>query len=95
MTERTIIGIFEGVETSDGAGVRLKRIINHKIIEKTDPFLMLDFFGSENPDDYIAGFPWHPHRGIETVTYMLIKTKCSMRTAWRIKVLSKEEMSNG
>ena len=71
MAERTITEIFEGVETSDGAGVRLKRIINHKILEKTDPFLMLDFFGSENPDDYIAGFPWHPHRGIETVTYML------------------------
>lgn len=71
MTERTIIEILEGVETSDGAGVRLKRIINHNIIEKTDPFLLLDFFGSDNPDEYIAGFPWHPHRGIETVTYMI------------------------
>ncbi len=62
--------IIKPVPTSDGAGVKLKRSIG---IEPNyfDPFLMLDEFGSENKDDYIAGFPPHPHRGIETVTYML------------------------
>ena len=62
--------IIDPINTSDGAGVKLKRSIG---IEPNyfDPFLMLDEFGSENKDDYIAGFPPHPHRGIETVTYML------------------------
>jgi hypothetical protein len=57
--------------TSDGAGVKLKRVIGTRALDYLDPFLLLDHFGSENPDDYIAGFPMHPHRGIETVTYML------------------------
>tara|TARA_B100001123_G_scaffold383426_1_gene455332 strand:- start:127 stop:933 length:807 start_codon:yes stop_codon:yes gene_type:complete len=57
--------------TSDGAGVKLKRSIGTPLIDYLDPFLMLDEFGSENKDDYIGGFPPHPHRGIETVTYML------------------------
>ncbi len=71
MPERKINKVTRGIETSDGAGVRLTRIISQSVIKETDPFLMLDFFGSDNPDEYIAGFPWHPHRGIETVTYML------------------------
>lgn len=71
MAIRKISNIYEGAETSDGAGVKLKRIINQNIMKETDPFLLLDFFGSNDPDEYIAGFPWHPHRGIETVTYML------------------------
>ena len=57
--------------TSDGAGVKLKRVIGTVAIADMDPFLLLDHFGSDDPDDYIAGFPMHPHRGIETVTYML------------------------
>lgn len=57
--------------TSDGAGVKLKRVIGTRALDYLDPFLLLDHFGSENADDYIAGFPMHPHRGIETVTYML------------------------
>ena len=63
---------FSGQETFDGAGVRLKRIFggpNSYLL--TDPFLLLDHFGSDKPKDYVAGFPWHPHRGIETVTYQL------------------------
>jgi len=56
---------------SDGAGVRLKRSIATPTVDRLDPFFLFDNFGSENPDDYIAGFPMHPHRGIETVTYML------------------------
>jgi len=63
--------ILHGHSTRDGAGVKLTRIFSNNEATLTDPFLLLDHFGSENPDDYIKGFPWHPHRGIETVTYML------------------------
>ena len=63
--------IIEPVSASDGAGVKLKRSIGTHLIDYHDPFLMLDEFGSENKEDYIGGFPPHPHRGIETVTYML------------------------
>ena len=63
--------IIKPITTSDGAGVKLKRSIGIPVINYFDPFLMLDEFGSENKDDYIVGFPPHPHRGIETVTYML------------------------
>jgi redox-sensitive bicupin YhaK (pirin superfamily) len=62
---------FQGHMTSDGAGVRLRRIFGFNEEGLFDPFLLLDYFGSDNPHDYIAGFPWHPHRGMETVTYML------------------------
>jgi redox-sensitive bicupin YhaK (pirin superfamily) len=63
--------ILQGHSTYDGAGVKLKRIFAHDHTKLTDPFLLLDHFGSDNPADYVKGFPWHPHRGIETVTYML------------------------
>jgi redox-sensitive bicupin YhaK (pirin superfamily) len=63
--------IVKAVEASDGAGVKLKRSIGTPEANYIDPFLMLDEFGSDNKDDYIGGFPPHPHRGIETVTYML------------------------
>ncbi|MFA6570387.1 MAG: pirin family protein [Bacteroidota bacterium] len=67
---RTIDKIIKGKLSSDGAGVKLRRIFGFTEQGQFDPFLLLDFFGSDNPDDFIAGFPWHPHRGIETVTYM-------------------------
>lgn len=62
---------IRGLPTSDGAGVRLTRVIGSQAMPILDPFLMLDEFGSEKPGDYIGGFPSHPHRGFETVTYML------------------------
>jgi len=68
---RTIERIVTGVPTSDGAGVKLTRVLTQDLQHRLDPFLMLDNFRSDNPDDYLAGFPDHPHRGFETVTYMI------------------------
>ena len=68
---RKISRILRSKPAMEGAGVRLKRAFGYPEVPLLDPFLLLDDFHSDNPDDYIAGFPWHPHRGIETVTYML------------------------
>ncbi len=71
METKEIIKIVKGYYTKDGAGVSLIRVIGHDDIHEADPFLMLDAFDSANPANYIKGFPMHPHRGIETVTYMI------------------------
>jgi len=70
LLERKVEKILERRLTFEGAGVKLRRVLGNDDDSTLDPFLLLDHFGSENPKDYIKGFPWHPHRGMETVTYM-------------------------
>lgn len=71
MSSRKLTQVVRGQHAVDGAGVRLRRVLGYRTIKDFDPFLMLDGFDSKDPQDYIKGFPWHPHRGIETVTYLL------------------------
>ena len=73
-TTRTVVEIIEPIYVMEGAGVRLRRTIATSRLDYLDPFLLFDHFGSDDPADYLAGFPMHPHRGIETVTYMLTGT---------------------
>jgi len=73
-TPRRIAKIIEPQPVVEGAGVRLRRSVATRSLDYLDPFLLLDHFASKNPADYQAGFPLHPHRGIETVTYLLVRT---------------------
>src|SRR5213592_2264521 len=74
MSIRPIRRIVAATPTVEGAGVRLRRAFGFGDTQDFDPFLLLDDFRNERPDDYLAGFPWHPHRGIETITYVLSGT---------------------
>ena len=71
---RSIHRIVQGVQTIDGAGVNLKRIIGSQNLDMLDPFLLLDEFGSNNPDDYLAGFPSHPHRVLKRLPICLMES---------------------
>ncbi|MDR3290986.1 MAG: pirin family protein [Methanobrevibacter sp.] len=71
MIIRNVKKTVKGQQTYDGAGVKLIRAIGPEEIKDVDPFLMLDAFDSKHPEDYIKGFPMHPHRGIETITYLI------------------------
>jgi len=73
-SSRSVSLLLTGKPTVEGAGVHLQRIFGFPEAPRFDPFLLLDDFGSSRPEDYVAGFPWHPHRGIETVTYMVSGT---------------------
>ena len=78
---RQIHRLFHARPTIEGAGVHLKRGFGFSEVPEFDPFLLLDDFHSADPADYLAGFPWHPHRGIETITYVL-DGRSSTATAW-------------
>lgn len=85
--QRTVHSVQLSQPVIEGAGVKLRRVFGHGETTILDPFLLLDHFGSDDPEDYIAGFPWHPHRGIETVTYMkrgFVKHEDSLGNAGRI-----------
>lgn len=71
MSTKHILQAWQGIDTSDGAGVKLRRILGANSDMRLDPYLMLDHFSSDEPNDYLAGFPAHPHRGFETVTYIV------------------------
>lgn len=71
MAIRNVESVWQSVPATEGAGVYLKRVFGNAQVPKLDPFLLLDDFSSGNPVEYLAGFPWHPHRGIETVTYIV------------------------
>ena len=95
---RKIKKISESIPTLEGAGVRLKRVFGFHGIKELDPFLLLDDFHSDNPEDYIAGFPWHPHRGIETITYMIhgeVKHEDSLGNKGTIKAGDVQWMTAG
>ncbi len=70
-TLRKVVKITKGISAVDGAGVKLVRVFGYYDTRDYDPFLLLDAFDSDNPEDYTKGFPWHPHRGIETITYLI------------------------
>jgi len=84
MSIRPIKRIVEAKPTIEGAGVKLRRAFGFGNTHEFDPFLLFDDFRNESPEDFLAGFPWHPHRGIETITYVLA-ARSPTATAWATK----------
>ena len=98
MTKRKIKKMVQGQRTIDGAGVHLVRVLDQNTVTDFDPFLMLDSFDSENPNDYLAGFPFHPHRGIETITYLIegeMNHKDSLGNRGKIRAHESQWMTAG
>ena len=94
MSIRPVKRIVKSKPTIEGAGVHLRRAFGFGNTTDFDPFLLLDDFRNDRPDDYRAGFPWHPHRGIETITYVLAGTS-STATASAIAAISAPATCNG
>jgi quercetin 2,3-dioxygenase len=98
MSSRKVLEIIQPIYVMEGAGVRLRRSIATHRLDYLDPFLLFDHFGSDDPHDYLAGFPMHPHRGIETVTYMLsgnVNHKDSLGNAGTIGACDVQWMTSG
>jgi len=96
--EKIVKRVVQGSNAIDGAGVKLVRVLGIRTIEDYDPFLMLDSFDSRNPQDYVAGFPTHPHRGIETITYLIegeIEHQDSLGNKGRIEAGGMQWMTAG
>ena len=94
MSIRPTIEARKAMATMEGAGVHLHRAFGFHDPSELDPFLLFDDFRNERPEDYLKGFPWHPHRGIETITYVL-PARSSIRTAWAIPVCWARAMCSG
>ena len=92
---REVVRKVRGQPTSDGAGVRMTRVIGSQALDSFDPFLLLDEFRSDDPNDYLAGFPDHPHRGFETVTYMLAGPHAARRQPGQSRACSGRAACNG
>lgn len=98
MSSRKVVETIEPIYVMEGAGVRLRRTIATPYLDYLDPFLLFDHFGSDDPNDYLAGFPMHPHRGIETVTYMLsgnVNHKDSLGNSGTIGACDVQWMTSG